>query len=82
MGNRQAQTYSHEQILDHLALMPRNWTQHLYEAATLADTEWVSQLISEMSDSEPNLAIALLKLVKAFRCDAIANLAESAMSQQ
>jgi PAS domain S-box-containing protein len=82
MGDRQEQTYSQEQTLDHLALMPRNWTQHLYEAATLADTEWVSQLISEMSDSEPNLAIALLKLVKAFRCDAIANLAESAMSQQ
>jgi PAS domain S-box-containing protein len=82
IGDRQEQTYSHEQTLDHLALMPRNWTQHLYEAATLADTEWVSQLIGEMFDSEPNLAIALLKLVKAFRCDAIANLAESAMSQQ
>jgi signal transduction histidine kinase/CheY-like chemotaxis protein len=76
------QSYNNEQLVDHLALMPRNWTQHLYEAATLADTEWVSQLIGEMSDSEPNLAIALLRLVKAFRCDAIANLAESAMSQQ
>jgi PAS domain S-box-containing protein len=76
------QLYSNEQLIDCLALMPRDWTQQLYEASTLADTEWVSQLIGDMSDSEPNLAIALLALVKTFRCDTIANLAESAIGQQ
>jgi PAS domain S-box-containing protein len=76
------QPHSNAQLIDRLALMPRNWTQHLYEAATLADTEWVRQLIGEISDSESNLAIALLALVKTFRCDTIANLAESAIGQQ
>jgi PAS domain S-box-containing protein len=81
-GGEQAQENCHQQILTKLSLMPKAWTQQLYESATLADREWVSQLVNEIADSEPTLAKALLTWVKAFRCDTIANLAESVMSRQ
>jgi PAS domain S-box-containing protein len=68
-----------QQILDGLTLQSREWNQKLSEAATLADTEWVKQLVQEIVDTEPKLAIALLDLVKTFRCDAISELAESAL---
>jgi PAS domain S-box-containing protein len=68
-----------QQIVDGLTLQPREWNQKLSEAATLADTEWVKQLVQEIGDAEPKLAIALLDLVKTFRCDVISELAESAL---
>jgi PAS domain S-box-containing protein len=81
LSNEQTEDNCHQQVLERLMLMPREWTQQLYQSATLADREWVGQLVNEIADSEPILAAALLQWVKAFRCDAIANLAELVISQ-
>ncbi len=81
-SDEQAEDNCHQQILTRLPLMPREWTQQLYESATLADKEWVSQLVNEITDAEPMLAANLLTLVKTFQCDMVASLAELVMSQQ
>ncbi|CAN1211156.1 hypothetical protein TUMEXPCC7403_13225 [Tumidithrix helvetica PCC 7403] len=76
------QSDSNAQVLESLVFLPSSWIKQLYEAATFADAERVSQLVGGISDTEPQVAIALLKLVKTFRCDAIADLAEAALAQQ
>ncbi|MEE3716319.1 ATP-binding protein [Tumidithrix elongata RA019] len=77
-----AQSDSNAQILKSMTLLRSSWIKQLYEAATFADAERISQLVAEISDTEPQLAIALLKLVKTFRCDTISDLAEAAIAQQ
>jgi PAS domain S-box-containing protein len=83
LQSHQSQTEDdyNQKILDGLTLMPKEWTQKLYEAASVADMDWVNQLVREIYSSETELAIALLNLAKTFRCDAIADLAESVIGQ-
>ncbi|MBT9316697.1 PAS domain-containing protein [Leptothoe spongobia] len=65
-----------------LSRQPQAWLQQLNSAASLADAEWVSQLINELPLSDKTLAKALTKLVKGYRCDLIAELSTLSIKQQ
>ena len=63
-----------------LITLPLPWLNQLHEAASLADAEWVSDLIAEIDPAELEVTTALLTLVKTFRCDRIEALAAAAIA--
>ena len=69
-----SQKQIHQIVSERLARQPQAWIDQLHQASSLADAEWVSQLINEIPQSEAQLATLLTKLVKGFRCDLIAEL--------
>ncbi|MEL6131148.1 MAG: ATP-binding protein, partial [Cyanobacteria bacterium J06628_4] len=66
---------------EQLSQQPTEWLQQLHSASSLADAEWVSQLIDQLPPTHDQLATALKSLVKGFRCDLIANLCELSIQQ-
>ncbi|MDV3349642.1 PAS domain-containing protein [Leptothoe sp. LEGE 181152] len=67
----------HHIIVEQLSKQPKEWLHQLHEASSLADAEWVAQLIDEIPIPEDQLVEALTKLVKGFRCDLITELTTS-----
>jgi PAS domain S-box-containing protein len=65
---------------ERLSQVPRAWLVQLHEAASLADAEWVSQLITELSVEDADIAQALRNWLKGFRYELIAEFAKSSMS--
>lgn len=70
---------STQSIFERLSQQPHDWRQRLYQASSLADAEWVSQLIKDMSPMDVQLATSLATLVEEFRCDLIAELSAKSM---
>ncbi|MEM9213342.1 MAG: ATP-binding protein [Cyanobacteria bacterium P01_F01_bin.150] len=69
-----------QQLTDEqLAACPREWLRQLYEAATVADEEWIMQLLHDLPNSDPEVIKGLYQLVQSFRCDRIQTLAEGAI---
>ncbi|WP_161635031.1 PAS domain S-box protein [Leptolyngbya sp. Heron Island J] len=69
----------HQIIAQLLSLQPQNWLTQLYQASELGDAAWVSHLIQEIPTADHQLATALKKLVKGFRCDLIAELSAASI---
>lgn len=65
--------------LDVLAVMPPDWIAQLWEAATLADVDWIALLIQDIPQHQANLSQALSMLMATHRCDRIEEIAESAL---
>ena len=65
-----------------LSQQPAEWLQQLHSASSLADAEWVSQLIDQLPPTHNPLAAALRNLVKGFRCDLIAKLCELSVQRK
>ncbi|MEM8810945.1 MAG: response regulator, partial [Cyanobacteria bacterium P01_G01_bin.38] len=65
-------------LCDSLVLMSTSWLSRLQQAARLADADWVHLLIAELPEAQAPLASGLTDLVRAFRCDLIEELANSA----
>ncbi|MGB3534943.1 MAG: PAS domain S-box protein [Microcoleaceae cyanobacterium] len=63
---------------ERLSQTPYQWLTQLREAASLADAEWVSQLITQLPSSDADITDVLSHWVKHFRCDQIEELAELA----
>ncbi|MEM6424504.1 MAG: PAS domain S-box protein [Cyanobacteria bacterium P01_D01_bin.128] len=73
-----------------LTLLPLNWLHQLREAASLADADWIAQLIDQLNTipETPQLSPAvrseimpaLLTLVRTFHCDRIEDLANQAIA--
>ncbi|MEO0537244.1 MAG: PAS domain-containing protein [Cyanobacteria bacterium P01_A01_bin.123] len=64
-----------------LVSLPLPWLTQLHEAASLADADWVSQLVAALDEADPEITTALLALVKTFRCDRIEALAATAIAE-
>ena len=69
----------HQIIAQLLSLQPQEWLAQLHEASELGDAEWVSHLIQAIPVADNQLATALKKLVKGFRCDLIAELSAASI---
>ena len=67
---------------EQLSKQPHEWLVQLYSAASLADAEWVFQLIQDIPLANAPLTTALTKLVKGYRCDLIAEVAILCIEQQ
>lgn len=72
----------HKRIAAELCKQPQEWLSQLQAASSLADAEWVSQLIDELPPTEIELANALRKLAQGFRCDLIAELSSASLESQ
>jgi CheY-like chemotaxis protein len=57
-----------------LAVMPSEWREQLYQAATQVDAEQILQLIDQIPNERASLAHALTDLVEQYRFDRIVNL--------
>lgn len=55
-------------------VMPSEWLDELYEAATSVDNESIFQLLAQVPDNHGNFANAIADLAKNFRCDKIMDL--------
>ncbi|MEM7796131.1 MAG: PAS domain-containing protein, partial [Cyanobacteria bacterium P01_C01_bin.118] len=64
-----------------LAQQPQSWLTQLHSAASLADSEWVFELIKQQPIANKPLTNSLIKLVKGFRCDLIAEASNLALQQ-
>jgi PAS domain S-box-containing protein len=65
------QSDDHTLTADCLSAMPTNWVRQLHQAATLADEEFVSQLIAQIPASHAQLAHVLTDWMHNFRWDQI-----------
>lgn len=71
--------HQHKSVARNLSQQSQPWLSQLHSASSLADAEWVLQLIDELPSAETELAMALRNLVQGFRCDLIAELAIAAL---
>ena len=76
-----SQEQIHEIVFTGLSRHPQAWVNQLHQASSLADAEWVAQLINELPQSDAQLATALTKLARGFRCDLIAELSAKSITE-
>jgi len=69
-----------EVVATDLQRLGREWVRQLHQAATLADSERVHELIAHLPSADPALQQGLQELVKAFRFDRLFDLTAWAMT--